>query len=73
MERNPYPSAGAGAGAGAGVSWRVRVWVSSTQRVFTRCHPYPGYIINPRPLGHGMHLSEDHHHQDKTGDEEDTS
>jgi hypothetical protein len=25
------------------------------------------------PLGHGMHLSEDHHHQAKTGEEEDTS
>jgi hypothetical protein len=25
------------------------------------------------PLGHGMHLSEDHHHQAKTGEEVDTS
>jgi hypothetical protein len=25
------------------------------------------------PMGHGMHISEDHHHQAKTGEEEDTS
>jgi hypothetical protein len=32
-----------------------------------------GYISNPDPPRDGMHLSEDHHHQAKTGEEEDTS
>jgi hypothetical protein len=36
---------------------------------------YPsGIYKQPQtPPGHGMHLSEDHHHQAKTGEEEDTS
>jgi hypothetical protein len=39
---------------------------------------YSIYILTKKDLkkitlGHGMHLSKDHHHQAKTGEEEDTS